>query len=169
MVKDWFGQNFNIALTSFKPFFFLYIFLYFEFLFCLFVFSLEEGSGFSDDNEGKIRHLVLCRVILGKSELVRRGSEQRCPSSDEFDSGVDDLSRPRKYIIWSTHMNTCVLPEYVISFRAPFLRGNHLFMVFRSDTKRAHRTSILLQNVSERTRMRGANARPIRKWLFYWK
>ncbi|XP_062116271.1 probable inactive poly [ADP-ribose] polymerase SRO5 [Humulus lupulus] len=76
-----------------------------------------EGSP-SVDEDG-VRHLLLCRVILGKSEEVRLGSQQFLPSSDEFDSGVDNLSSPKKYIIWSTHMNTCVLPEYLISFRAP--------------------------------------------------
>lgn len=83
---------------------------------------MGEGSG--NDQEDGVRHLVLCRVVLGKAELVRPGSEQYHPSSDEFDSGVDDLSKPRKYIVWSTHMSTCVLPEYVVSFRAPtFFRG----------------------------------------------
>lgn len=47
------------------------------------------------------------------------GSEQCHPSSEEFDSGVDNLSAPRKYIVWSTHMNTHILPEFVVSFRAP--------------------------------------------------
>ncbi|PON42526.1 Poly(ADP-ribose) polymerase [Trema orientale] len=80
--------------------------------------AIECVGGSSPDGDG-IRHLLLCRVILGKPELVRIGSEQYLPSSEEFDSGVDDLHKPRKYIIWGTHMNTCVLPEYVISFRAP--------------------------------------------------
>ncbi|KAL5544202.1 hypothetical protein UlMin_007986 [Ulmus minor] len=75
-------------------------------------------------DEDGLRHVVLCRVILGKAELVRPGSEQWHPSSDGFDSGVDNLSAPKKYIVWSTHMNTCVLPEYVISFRAPCSRGS---------------------------------------------
>ncbi|XP_030494439.2 probable inactive poly [ADP-ribose] polymerase SRO5 [Cannabis sativa] len=79
-------------------------------------FESVEGSCVDEDG---IRHLLLCRVILGKSEEVRLGSQQFLPSSDEFDSGVDNLSSPKKYIIWNTHMNTCVLPEYVISFRAP--------------------------------------------------
>ncbi|XP_010045550.2 probable inactive poly [ADP-ribose] polymerase SRO5 isoform X1 [Eucalyptus grandis] len=76
------------------------------------------------DNDG-LRHMLLCRVILGKSELVSHGSEQSLPSSEQYDSGIDDLSSPRRYIIWSTHMNTHVLPEIVVSFRAPcFSRGS---------------------------------------------
>ncbi|KAJ8771785.1 hypothetical protein K2173_026962 [Erythroxylum novogranatense] len=71
-----------------------------------------------------LRHLLLCRVILGKAEVVNPGSDQCHPSSEEFDSGVDNLSDPKKYIVWSTHMNTHVLPEFLISFKAPpSLRG----------------------------------------------
>ncbi|KAI6682883.1 hypothetical protein NL676_028796 [Syzygium grande] len=70
------------------------------------------------DSEG-LRHVLLCRVILGKPELVSFGLEQSHPSSEQYDSGIDDLSSPTRYIVWSTLMNTHVLPEYVISFRAP--------------------------------------------------
>ncbi|XP_022737436.1 probable inactive poly [ADP-ribose] polymerase SRO5 [Durio zibethinus] len=66
-----------------------------------------------------VRYLMLCRVILGKSEVVQPGSKQCHPSSDEFDSGVDDLSSPKKYILWSTHVNTHILPEFILSFTAP--------------------------------------------------
>lgn len=70
------------------------------------------------DKDG-LRHILLCRVILGKAELVQIGSEQCHPSSEEFDSGMDNLTSPRKFIVRSTHMNTHILPEYVVSFRAP--------------------------------------------------
>ncbi|XVF50316.1 hypothetical protein PTKIN_Ptkin04bG0087100 [Pterospermum kingtungense] len=66
-----------------------------------------------------VRYLMLCRVILGKAEVVQPGSKQCHPSSDEFDSGVDDLWSPKKYILWSTHINTHILPDFVLSFRAP--------------------------------------------------
>ncbi|KAB5532014.1 hypothetical protein DKX38_018684 [Salix brachista] len=72
----------------------------------------------SVDKDG-LRHLLLCRLILGKSEVVHPGSDQCHPSSEEFDSGMDSLSSPKKYIVWSTNMNTHILPEFVISFRAP--------------------------------------------------
>lgn len=73
----------------------------------------------SVDEDG-LRHLLLCRMILGKPEVVLPGnSEQYHPSSHEYDSGVDKLFAPKKYIVWSTHMNTHILPEYVVSFRAP--------------------------------------------------
>ncbi|XP_030458044.1 probable inactive poly [ADP-ribose] polymerase SRO5 [Syzygium oleosum] len=70
-------------------------------------------------DEDGLRHLLLCQVILGKQELISFGSEQSHPSSEQYDSGVDNLSSPRRYIVWSTQVNTHVLPEYVVSFRAP--------------------------------------------------
>uniref|UniRef100_A0A822YPT1 Poly [ADP-ribose] polymerase n=1 Tax=Nelumbo nucifera TaxID=4432 RepID=A0A822YPT1_NELNU len=88
-------------------------------------FSLDSALS-STLNKNGLRHVLLCRVILGNMEEVRSGSEQFHPSSEEFDSGVDNLLAPRKYIIWSTHMNTHILPEYVISFSAPpCLEGFH--------------------------------------------
>ncbi|RDX74928.1 putative inactive poly [ADP-ribose] polymerase SRO5, partial [Mucuna pruriens] len=78
-----------------------------------------------------LRHLLLCRVILGKTEVVPRGSNQCCWSSEEYDSGVDDLSDPKEYVIWSNRINTHVLPEYVLSFRLPSSKGLvfHCFIV----------------------------------------
>nr|XP_023907644.1 probable inactive poly [ADP-ribose] polymerase SRO5 [Quercus suber]POF16891.1 putative inactive poly [adp-ribose] polymerase sro5 [Quercus suber] len=79
---------------------------------------LESACNSPVDKDG-LRHLLLTRVIMGKSEVVPIGSEQCQPSSDEFDSGMDNLQTPTKYIVWSTHMNTHTLPEYIVSFRAP--------------------------------------------------
>lgn len=75
------------------------------------------------DKDG-LRHFLLCRVILGRPERVHPGSEQCHPSSEEYDSGVDSLSAPKKYIIWCSRMNTHILPEYVISFKVPSMKGN---------------------------------------------
>ncbi|CAN6478920.1 unnamed protein product [Victoria cruziana] len=82
------------------------------------------SAGFSDVDEKGLQHMVLCRVIMGNMEQVPLGSEQFCPSSDGFDSGVDDLRNPRRYIIWGTHMNTHIHPEYVVSFKVPPVEGN---------------------------------------------
>ncbi|MBA0574864.1 hypothetical protein Golob_027929 [Gossypium lobatum] len=83
-------------------------------------FSSDSVLGSKVDETG-VRHLLLCRVILGKQELVTGNCNDRFhPSSPEFDSGVDDLSAPRKYIIWSTYMNSHILPCYIISFGAPY-------------------------------------------------
>ncbi|KAK1433819.1 hypothetical protein QVD17_10736 [Tagetes erecta] len=77
---------------------------------------LESVESAIADEDG-IKHIMLCRVLLGKTELVNRGSTQSHPSSDNFQSGVDDLVSPKKYIVWSSQMNTHILPEFVISFK----------------------------------------------------
>ncbi|XP_058104001.1 inactive poly [ADP-ribose] polymerase RCD1-like [Magnolia sinica] len=77
------------------------------------------SARYSDVDENGIRHMVLCRVIMGNMELVHPGSEQFQPSSENFDSGVDNLQNPKHYIIWKTYMNTHIYPEYTVSFRVP--------------------------------------------------
>lgn len=80
------------------------------------------------DKDG-LRHLLLCRVILGKMEVVPAGSEQCRPSSEEYDSGVDSFSSPTEYIVWSNMINTHVLPEYVLSFKLASNRGFSFMLV----------------------------------------
>jgi hypothetical protein len=72
---------------------------------------------YADNDENGEQHMLLCRVILGTAELVKQGSDRFHPSSENFDTGVDDLSDPKRLIIWSTHMNTHILPLYVVSFK----------------------------------------------------
>lgn len=67
--------------------------------------------------------MMLCRVILGNMELLYPGSQQSYPSSEKFDSGVDDLENPSHYIIWHMNVNTHIYPEYVVSFRMPPVKG----------------------------------------------
>ncbi|RWW89072.1 hypothetical protein BHE74_00001982 [Ensete ventricosum] len=59
------------------------------------------------------RHMVLCRVIVGRPEKVEEGSDQYHPSSEEFDSGVDDIAHPTWYVVWGTH----ILPDTVVSYK----------------------------------------------------
>ena len=81
-------------------------------------FGFSLGSAvYSDVDENGEQHMVLCRAIMGNMEQVPHGSEQFHPSSEQYDTGVDDISNPKRYIIWSTHMNTHVLPEYIVSFK----------------------------------------------------
>ncbi|KAK9066477.1 hypothetical protein SSX86_013799 [Deinandra increscens subsp. villosa] len=77
---------------------------------------LESVQSAIADEDG-IKHILLCRVLLGRTELVSSGSMQSHPSSENFQSGVDDLVSPKKYIVWSSQMNTHILPEFVISFK----------------------------------------------------
>ncbi|KAL0705060.1 hypothetical protein Bca4012_071485 [Brassica carinata] len=81
----------------------------------------SKAVGAEPDGEG-VRHLILCRVLLGKPEQIASGSKQSHPSSSEFDSGVDDLQNPSKYVVWSSNMNSYILPSYILSFRSPRLR-----------------------------------------------
>ncbi|XP_077210802.1 putative inactive poly [ADP-ribose] polymerase SRO1 [Tasmannia lanceolata] len=67
-----------------------------------------------DDNE--TFYVVLCRAIMGNMEQIEMGSHQCHPSNKGFDSGVDDLIDPKCYVIWSTRVNTHILPEYVVGF-----------------------------------------------------
>ena len=102
---------------------------------CLFVVKLTIGGELfvffcraisSDPDENGLRHMLLCRVILGKRELVAPGSKQVNPSSAEYDSGVDSFMNPKKFIIWSSLMNSHIMPVFVVSFKAPAnLKGNN--------------------------------------------
>ncbi|XP_058191609.1 inactive poly [ADP-ribose] polymerase RCD1-like isoform X2 [Rhododendron vialii] len=78
--------------------------------------ALTSASNCDIDENG-VGHMVFCRVILGNMEPVQPGSAQFHPSSENFDSGVDDLQNPSHYIVWNMNMNTHIYPEYVISFK----------------------------------------------------
>lgn len=81
------------------------------------------------DNNGE-KHIILCRVILGNIEKVEAGSQQCRPSSVEFDTGADDPINPKWYVVWSTNMNSHILPECVISYKSStYLPGNYLFFL----------------------------------------
>ena len=75
------------------------------------------SAKYCDVDENGVRHLVFCRVIMGNMELLQPGSGQFHPSSENFDSGVDDLENPREYIVWNMNMNTHIYPEFVVSFK----------------------------------------------------
>ncbi|GFZ16595.1 similar to RCD one 1 [Actinidia rufa] len=79
--------------------------------------STVTSASYCDVDENGVRHMVFCRVILGKMERVNPGSKQFHPSSENFDSGVDDLQSPAQYIVWTMNMNTHIYPEYVVSFK----------------------------------------------------
>ncbi|XP_059447244.1 probable inactive poly [ADP-ribose] polymerase SRO2 [Corylus avellana] len=81
-------------------------------------FSIDSASSSVADEDG-LRHILLCRVIMGNMEVVYPGSKQFHPSSQNFDSGVDNPSDPRRLIVWSAFMNSYILPAFIITFRAP--------------------------------------------------
>ncbi|PIA50611.1 hypothetical protein AQUCO_01200072v1 [Aquilegia coerulea] len=83
------------------------------------------SASYCDVDENGVQHMVLCRVILGNMELVPPGTEQLFPSSEKYDSGVDDLLHPEHYVIWNMNISSHIYPEYVISFkRAPSDEGD---------------------------------------------
>ncbi|PON98956.1 Poly(ADP-ribose) polymerase, catalytic domain containing protein [Trema orientale] len=78
----------------------------------------------SPKDESGLRHILLCRVIMGRMEQVPQGSGQFLPSSnDQFDSGADNLVAPTRYVVWSAFMNTHLSPEFLISFTFPSIEG----------------------------------------------
>jgi hypothetical protein len=77
----------------------------------------DVSAVYADNDENGEQHMLLCQVILGKPEPVLQGSDQFHPSSEHFDTGADDLSAPKRLIVWSTHMNTHILPLYAVSFK----------------------------------------------------
>ncbi|XP_073297055.1 probable inactive poly [ADP-ribose] polymerase SRO5 isoform X1 [Primulina huaijiensis] len=83
---------------------------------------VESMQSLVADEDG-LKHVLLCRVILGRMEAVPVGSCMYNPSSEEFDSGVDNLLSPRKYIVWSSSMNTRILPDFMVSFRTSYSNG----------------------------------------------
>lgn len=89
----------------------------------------QTSASYCDVDENGARHMVLCRVIMGNMELVCHGSKQFHPSSEDFDSGVDDLQNPGYYVVWNMNLNTHIFPEYTVTFKVPsdsegFLAGN---------------------------------------------
>ncbi|KAH7857208.1 hypothetical protein Vadar_010219 [Vaccinium darrowii] len=84
---------------------------------------IMDGALSSAEDEYGLRHVLLCNVILGKMEEIRTNSKQFKPSSLEFDSGVDNLSKPTRIIIWEAFMKSRIFPIYVVSFRALNARG----------------------------------------------
>lgn len=56
---------------------------------------------------------------MGRMEAIPLGSKQCYPSSNDFDSGTDNLEHPKHYIIWNMNMNTHIYPEFIVSFKVP--------------------------------------------------
>ncbi|GMJ00234.1 RADICAL-INDUCED CELL DEATH1, ARABIDOPSIS THALIANA P8 (INTERACTING PROTEIN), REDOX IMBALANCED 1 [Hibiscus trionum] len=81
------------------------------------------SANYCDVDENGIKYMILCRVIMGKMELLHPGSGQRFPSNEDVDSGVDDLRDPKYYIIWNMNISTHIYPEFVVSFKLSNAEG----------------------------------------------
>lgn len=73
---------------------------------------------------------MFCCVILGNVEVVSPGSVQCHPSTEDFDSGVDDLQSPHHYIVWNMNVNTHIFPEYVVCFKMSLGADGGMFLLF---------------------------------------
>ena len=64
-----------------------------------------------------IQHVLLCDFVQGTPEQIAEDSTQAWPTpGSDRHTGVDRLSNPGRYIVWSTDMNQRILPKFVISF-----------------------------------------------------
>ncbi|KAG5134552.1 hypothetical protein JHK82_025740 [Glycine max] len=77
----------------------------------------DASVRYCDVDENGVRHLALCRVIMGNMEILRPGTDQFHPSSCEYDNGVDAIECPQYYVVWNMNMNTHIYPEFVVSFK----------------------------------------------------
>jgi hypothetical protein len=73
--------------------------------------------GLCDVDEKGVQYMLLCRMILGNMEAVEPGSQEFFPSSEMYDSGVDDCSNPKCYVMWPSHLSTHIRLEYLVSFK----------------------------------------------------
>ncbi|XXG40850.1 hypothetical protein AAC387_Pa01g1465 [Persea americana] len=81
---------------------------------------------FCDVDENDLQHMVYCLIIMGRMKQVQWGSEQFQPSSEDFDSCVDDIQNPSLYMIRTTHMNTHIHPEFLVTFKLSPTHRKHL-------------------------------------------
>ncbi|XVE65342.1 hypothetical protein DITRI_Ditri07aG0173000 [Diplodiscus trichospermus] len=86
----------------------------------------KASANYCDIDENGVQYMILCRVIMGKMERLSRDSGQYLPSSEDVDSGVDDLEHPKYYVIWNMNINTHIYPEFVVSFKLPSIAKGHL-------------------------------------------
>ncbi|KAF0917920.1 hypothetical protein E2562_021638 [Oryza meyeriana var. granulata] len=83
-------------------------------------------AGYSDIDENGIIRMILCRVIMGNVEVVFPGSNQCQPTSESFDSGVDDLQKPKHYIIWDANVHKHIYAEYAVIIKVPSMNNGCL-------------------------------------------
>ncbi|WMV27225.1 hypothetical protein MTR67_020610 [Solanum verrucosum] len=102
--------------------------------------SPQNSEMMCEIDENGEKHIMLCRVILGKLEKVELGSQQLFPSSADFDTGVDDLINPKLHVVWGSNMNTHILPLFIVSYKSGFHMSGRL-----NGGAHAHSSLILLK------------------------
>jgi hypothetical protein len=56
---------------------------------------------------------------MGRPEAILARSSEFYHNSNNYNSALDNMQNSQQYILWSTNMNTRVLPEYFISIKFP--------------------------------------------------
>uniref|UniRef100_A0A0A9CGG2 PARP n=1 Tax=Arundo donax TaxID=35708 RepID=A0A0A9CGG2_ARUDO len=85
-----------------------------------------SNSCYLDFHEDGIVRMMLCRVIMGNAEVVFPGSKQFQPTNESFDSGVDDLPKPKHYIIWDANVHKHIYAEYAVIIKVPPMANEYL-------------------------------------------
>ncbi|XP_019427716.1 PREDICTED: LOW QUALITY PROTEIN: probable inactive poly [ADP-ribose] polymerase SRO2 [Lupinus angustifolius] len=78
-------------------------------------------------DEHGLRHVLLCKVILGNVEVVPVGSIQSQFNSNQYDTSVNDISDMRRHIIWTSFMNSHIYPNYILSFKYNYMKDPHIY------------------------------------------
>ncbi|OEL13593.1 hypothetical protein BAE44_0025388 [Dichanthelium oligosanthes] len=87
------------------------------------------------------QYMLLFRAVLGNMGATNPGSQEGCPSTEIYDSGVDNCSNPSYYLIRTSHLSTHICLEYLVSFRlAPKVQGNRpsKWLIFGSEGFMVH-------------------------------
>lgn len=90
------------------------------------------SAKYCDVDENGVQYMILCRVIMGKTELLFPESGQCLPSSEDVDSGVDDLHHPKYYITWNMNINTHIYPESIVSFKLSSNAKGDIFLLWNA-------------------------------------
>ncbi|XP_042473006.1 inactive poly [ADP-ribose] polymerase RCD1-like [Zingiber officinale] len=115
-------------------------------------------ASYADVDKIGATHLMLCRIVMGNVELIHSGSEQSHPTNDNFDTGIDNLQKPKHYIIWDINMNTHIYAEYVVTFKMTnklkaFLNwknsGSHAFAIQNSSSSDCQLQEKVFQSTPE--------------------
>ncbi|KAJ1426205.1 RST domain of plant C-terminal [Sesbania bispinosa] len=107
-------------------------------------FSIDSAMSTVADEHG-LRHVLLCKVILGKVEAVPAGSKQSHPSSKQYDTGVDDILAPRRHIIWASFMNSHIHPYYIISFKYNYVKGPEIYGALKPRSQYVSFTNLVVE------------------------
>ncbi|XP_042408381.1 inactive poly [ADP-ribose] polymerase RCD1-like [Zingiber officinale] len=117
-----------------------------------------DSASYADVDKNGATHLMLCRIVMGNVELINSGSEQSHPTNDNFDTGIDNLQKPKHYIIWDINMNTHIYAEYVVTFKMTnklkaFLNwknsGSHAFAIQNSSSSDCQLQEKVFQSTPE--------------------